>query len=254
MIAELYKNVDLVQINIKTGVSEYTFPKNVDWADKNIDRLVLVAPTATMVSPIDGVTAVMTKTQVETANLFFDLYTADEKDLAQSLHYSNLIYTNSHQVRIDSKLSLQTSRIFFTTAPVADACLLLYAFYDSKTVEDYDMPRRSRTIDVELAANEQKSFKDIIARTFYADGYKVRGLEIYGGEVKPTYLTLRDHELSYVINSLYSGLCRPQLQGATAEATQKQMFLLDEQNIDFENSFIRNAVNSANTQHITIYY
>lgn len=252
MKAELSKNIDLVQINVKAGVDEYTLPRNVDWAKQKIDRLVVVAPTASMLSPIDGTTAVMTAAQI--SDLYFDLYASSDKEIATGLHYSQLLHTNNHPVRVDSALSLQLSRLYFTTSPQTSGCLLLYVFWGGKTVEDYDMPRRSKTIEVELAANEEKKLREIIDRTIYADGNKVRGLEIYGGEVKPTYLTLRDKEHTYIINSLYSGLCRPQLQGASAAATQKNMFLLDEQNIDFENSFIRNAVNQANTQYITIYY
>ena len=252
MKAELYKNIDLVQINIKSGVSEYTLPKNVDWAKKKVDRLVLVAPTASIVSPIDGITPVLTASQI--SDLYFDLYSGADKEIAQSLHYSNLLHTNNQVVRIDSELSLQLSRLFFTTAPDSDGCLLLYVFWGSKIKEDYDMPRRSVTIDVELQANERLSLREIISRTIYADGHKVRGIEIYGGEVKPSYLTLRDHQSSYIISNLYSGLARPQLQGATADATQLHPLLLDELDIDFEYSYVRNAVNSANTQHITIYY
>lgn len=252
MRAELYKNIDLVQIDIHAGVSEYTFPKNVDWANEKIDHLILVAPTASMVSPMDGTTPVLTAAQI--SDLYFELYTGTNKELAQSLHYTNLLHTNNQPVRIDSTLSLQLSRLVFTTAPVTDGCLLLYAFYGGRIEENYDMPRNSVTIDVTLKANEQRNLREIIQRTIYADGKKVRGLEIWGGEVKPTYLTLRDYQLSYIISNMYSGLARPLMAGASADKTQTHMFLLDQQDIDFENSYIRNAVNSANTQKITIYF
>lgn len=38
---KLYKNIDIVQINLKAGVREYFLPKNVSWFDKVVERIVV---------------------------------------------------------------------------------------------------------------------------------------------------------------------------------------------------------------------
>lgn len=254
MQAKLLKNIDVVQINVQAGVDEYYLPKNVDWNGKRIDRLALVtAPEAdTMFSPIDGTTPVLTMAQVP--NLYFDLYTADDKDLAHELSAEQLMYNNNHPYYPDTVISLDLSRIYFTTAPEEDGCLLLYVFYDTVQALDYEPSSRNVTVTFPLAAGEAMTFTQIISRYIHADNHNVRGIIVWDAEENPAYIMLRDFQLEHVMQSVYTGLFRPQMMGADAEHIQIEPAYIDCMNVDFDYSTIRNATNANQVQKITFEY
>ena len=75
MKLQIYKNIDIVQINVKRGVIEYFLPQNVDWADKVVEKIVLYAsilPEAKTLSPIDGMNPILSG--LEAQNMFFDFF------------------------------------------------------------------------------------------------------------------------------------------------------------------------------------
>lgn len=247
---KLYKNIDLVQINIKAGQEEYLFPKNVAWANKVIDKIILCAPQTACLSPIDGTTHVLTRSEIK--DLYFSLYDGKENEIVHSLHFTNLLHTNNHPIEINNALSLNMSRLDFSKAPTTYGCILLYVFYSSKLSEDFVQPTQNITVTFPLAANEKKSWREIIDTYVHAQYLKVKGIQVWGAATNPAYLTLRDHSLDYIINSVHTELCRPQTVGATAENTQLHPFYLDSMDIDFDYSFITNASATGNTQTITI--
>lgn len=254
MQAKLLKNIDVVHINVQAGVDEYYLPKNVDWNGKRIDRLALVtAPAAdTMFSPIDGTTPVLTKEQVK--NMYIDLYTADDKDLTHELSAEQLLYNNNHPFCPETVISLDLSRIYFTTTPEEDGCLLLYVFYDMVEVPDYEPSSRSVTVAFPLAAGEAMRFTDIISRYIHADYHNVRGIMVWDAEDNPAYIMLRDFKLEHVMQSVYTGFFRPQMMGADAEHIQVAPAYIDCMDIDFDYSTIRNATNANQMQKITFEY
>ena len=250
----LYRNISLVQIPIKQGVVEYRWPKNVDWAGERIDKILLATPIAnTVLSPVDGQTHVLTEAQLRGA-LYFDLYNNRDQELALGLYYQQLLASNNYPVEINETLSLRQSRLFFTQAPTVDGCLLLYVFWGSKHDENHEPARNSVTVHFPLGANEKLSLREIINTYVSADFKKIRGIECWGSETNPAYLTLRDKQLTYIVKSVLTSLARPQMAGATASTSQVQPMLFDSLDIDFDYSFIRNATATANNQTITIYY
>lgn len=252
MLAELYRNIDLVQIPIQSGIDEYYFPKNVDWANKVIDKIVLCTPTNPCVSPIDGTTPVLTRSQI--ADMYIDLYAADDTEVVHNLHFEQLLYTNNHIITIGKQLNMNLSRIYLTTAPVSDSVLLAYVFYGTKTKENYEPSQKNLTITFPMAASERLTFQDIINTYVHADGKKVRGIQIWNAESNPAYITLRDYELTYIIKDVHTAIFRPQMAAATAEETQVNPIRLDSLDINFDYSFIQNATSSACTQTITLEY
>lgn len=252
MIASLYKNISVVQIPVTAGVSEYQFPKNVDWAGQHVDKIVLIAPATSLIGPIDGQTAVLKRSQIK--DLYLSLYAANETEIAESLYFENVLHTANYPVEVNSELSLNLSSIKFTTAPVSDGVLLFYVYWGTRKDDNFEVPRRSVTISFPLEANEKKTFRELINTYIHADYKNVRGIAVWDAEANPAYLTLRDHQLSYIIKSLYGGLARPQMLGTTAEESQVHPLYLDSVDIDFDYSFVRNATNVANNQKITIYY
>lgn len=252
MKTNLYKNISVVQIPVQQGITEYQFPKNVDWAGEKIDQILLAAPINACLSPIDGQTNVLTRSQIK--DLYFDLYTGEDTELSQSLYFENILHTANYPIEIHNVLSLSLSTIKFTSEPTQDGVLLLYVFWGGRVDECFEVPRRSVTIDFPLQADEKLSFRHIINTYMHADYQKVRGISVWDAENNPCYLTLRDYKQSYIIKSVYGGIARPQMEGATAEASQVHPLYLDSVDIDFDYSFIRNATSTANNQKITIYY
>ena len=249
----LNKNVALLQINVKSGVDEYYLAKNVDWQSRKIDKIVLFAPvTSGMVSPIDGVTPVFTQSDMD--SLYIDLYGIDEHTICNGMSVRAISHTNNHPYMIGQQLQFNLSRLYFTQTPGNAGCILLYVFYDTKEEYDYEQPQKSITIQFSLQADEEISFTRLINTYIHAPAQKVKGISFWDADSNPAYVTLRDHQNSYVIHNLATPLMRPQMVGATAEDTQIAPMLLDNIDIDFDNSFIRNATGSANVQTMTIKY
>ena len=252
-MVELYRDIDLVQINTPAGTDEWQIPQNVAWADKVIDKIVLCAPTSTAcVSPVDGTTHVWAASELP--DLYFDVYDSNENEVMHNLHYSNLLFSNNGGLRFGRQLSTQLTRIFATSAPVSDGCLLLYVFYHTHTTDYHEPSRRNKCVTFDLAANEQTTFGDICRRFLHADGERVRGLWFVDPVTQPVYVTLRDYNLTYQMRNVHSELMRGQMAGATADECQVQPFYLDCLDIDFEYSNITNATANAQTHNIIIEY
>lgn len=249
MKTTLYKNVDLVQISIQKGVDEYYFPQNVSWAKEKVDKIVICAPQAACVSPIDGVTPVMQRENLQ--DMYLSIFTTEDKEIMHDVYFSELLHTNNYPVQIDAELNLSVCRLYFRTAPQENACLLIYVFYGSESVEDYELATRSVTVRFPLAANAQITFQEIINTYIHALPSKVRAIYCWNAESSPAYLTLRDHELTYILRDVHSELCRRQMVGSSAEETQVHPFYVDNIDIDFDYSYVRNAMDSESIQTIT---
>lgn len=242
-----------MQINIKQGTDEYFLAKNVDWQDQTVDKILLFVPQSSgVLSPLDGVTPVLTRADIE--DLYFDLYDKEEHTICNGMHYTQLLYTNNHPHMLRSKLQFNLSRMYFAKTPQTDGCILMYIFYAGKEEYDCEMPNRSVTIKFPLQAGEEITFTRLINTYIHAPGYRVKGITFWNADANPAYITMRDHECSYVINNLATPLCKPQMAGATAEDTQVQPMLLDNIDIDFDYSYIRNATAGATVQTMEIKY
>lgn len=248
---QLYNNIDLVQINIKAGVEEYYLPKNVNWRERTIDKIVLCLAEdgITTLSPIDGQTVVLSAV----SNLYFDLYAADDTQIARNLYFEELLHTNNHIQPLGVQLSLNLSRLYFTVPPEADGCILLYVYYGTK-IKDYEPTTKNVTVDVPLAANGKMSLQDIVDNYIMLQPETIKGIYVWYADEKPVYITLRDKDLKRSLNYIYGELCRPPMQGATAAETQLSELRFDGLNIDMLNSYIQNGQNTAITSKITFNY
>lgn len=253
VMVELYRNIDLVQINTPAGSDEWQIPQNVAWADKVIDKIVLCAPTSTdCVSPIDGVTHVWAASEI--GDVYCDIYNADETLVMHNLHYSQLLFSNNYGLSFGHKLQTQLTRFFTTTPPGSDGCLLLYVFYSTHKTDYLEPSRRNKCITFELAADERISFGDICRRWLHAEGENVLGIWFTDPVSNPAYLTLRDHDLTYMMYNVHNELMRSQMAGISADNCQLQGFFLDSLDIDFEYSYIQNATGNNETHNIVIEY
>ena len=252
MKTNLYRNIELVRIPVKQGITEYYFPQNVSWADETVERIVPVIPSHACVDPMDGVTPVMDQSLYK--DLYFNIYSAEQKELFHAVSAEQLAHTNNNPVALNSKLDLSLCNLCFSDAPTADCTLLLYVYHGNKEVEIETMPEKSITVEFELQAGEEINFQDIIQTYIHALPAKVKGVMFWNAETSPAYFTLRDYKLTYMLQNLHSELARPQMNGGAAYNTQLAPMLFDNIDINFQYSHIRNCGSSAAVQKITILY
>lgn len=239
MKLQLNKNIDVVQINVKAGVSEYYFPTNVDWANKKIDRLIIYGanPSSGELSPIDGVLPILNLNQLD--NVYLDLYAADNTQIAYGMSATNILYTNNHPFEINSGISLQTSKIVFSQAPTNNGCILVYVFCDTKIVDSDDIPNRSVTVQFPIKQGEELPFNYVIDTYIHSQSKTVKGLYVWGDE--SVFITLRDYNYKTITKLLPGAFCRPQMAAAQAQSVQVAPLLFENADVNFDNSFIYNA-------------
>lgn len=252
MKASIYTNCSLVRVPIKAGVEEYYLPQNVEWAKQKINKLLIVAPSKACVDPIDGITPVMTESDLQ--DCYISLYDAGNKELMHDVSFEQILHTNNHPLMVNAPLNLSQCRLYFTSAPAADATLLLYVFYGTRTEDYYELPKNSTTVIFTLAANEEKSFRDIIDYYVHSLPGKVQGMICWNAYSDPAWITLRDHELTYQMANIHTELARPDMNAGIASDSQAALFLLNDLNVDFDYSRIREAAGQASTQKITFFY
>ena len=260
MKLQIYKNIDIVQINVKSGVSEYFLPQNVDWADKVVEKIVLytsVLPEDRQTSPIDGINEIYSHEDVP--NIYFDFYNQDELELAHNLSAQSIVWSNNHPVELNSKISLKLSRMFFSQPPVADGCVLLYVFWGNKTVETEDLPQNSVTISFEMEDGQDIPLSQVIDTYIHAQGKKLKGINFWGGTSmwnEGLFITLRDYNyVNPIVNMLPLAMCRPMMSVDTdtavlpywtaSQLVQVNSLYLDDADIDFDNSFIHKSSNAS---------
>lgn len=258
---KVYKNVDVVQVNIKQGVREFVFPKNVDWSDQVIDKILVYGCGHDLeeFSPIDGVTPILDREGF--ANVYFDLYADDGSEIAYALNAQNIMFTNNNPLEINSKISLQRSRIFFAEASPKDGCILLYVFYGSKDV-DSDIPQKNVTVTFNVPNGSEILLSDVIDSYIHGQGAKLKGIYFWGILSASTgyFITLRNRNYKTILNRLALGFCRPpmgsdymsQLELIKAEGVQINPMYLDNEDVDFSNSFIQNSHQGGRTFPITL--
>jgi hypothetical protein len=126
--------------------------------------------------------------------------------------------------------------------------------YDSKSVEEYDVPQNSVTIEFPMQANEQINFQHIINTYMHAIPKRLKGIIAWNGDTDPAYITLRDYAITYNMREMHTELMRPDTNNGSAISDQLVPFYVDDLDIDFDYSSIRNAQNTSCTQKITFLY
>lgn len=247
---ELINNIDIVQINVKQGIDEYYFPKNVNWRDRKIDKVLLALSDRELLSPIDGITPVFMRSQI--SNLYFDFFAADDHQIARNLYYEDILSDNNHPVMLGEVLSLNLSRLYFTKAPETNGCLLLYIFYGSKMVED-SLSTQSITVSVDLPANGKMSLQEIVDNYIHIQPKRVKGIIVWN-QSEPSYLTLRNQSNDRVFNNVLSLLFRPPVAENSDDYPQAFPARVDDIDIDMLNSYVQNATKWEARQMITFNY
>lgn len=245
------RNIDLVQINLQENQTEYYFPRNVEWRGKTISRILLYmaadAEENPMLSPVDGITPVVQESQI-TSDLYINLYDDTDKDIARNASFRTIYYKNNHVLEINRPISLSLSNIVFTTETIPTGCLLFFVEYGNTTTEE--TPSKAVTVTFPLSANQQLSFTDLVNEYIHQQLLPVKGITSWG--TSPAFMTLRDETDTVIFNNVVTDLMRPQNQ--TDASPQAYPFLLDNIDIDFDNSHIYNPYDVAINMTLTFYY
>jgi hypothetical protein len=251
MKTELYTNCSLVRVPIKAGVDEYYLPQNVDWANRKIDRMIICAPQTACTDPIDGVTPVLGATDIQ--DLYISLYDVNNHEIMHDVAWEQISHRNNNTLRVDAQLNLSQCRLYFTTAPAADATLLIYVYYGTRTEDYYDLPKKSVTARFDLDADQEMTFQEVINTYVHALPATLKGIICWDAYNTPLFITLRDYTYTYQMANVCSELMRPDLN-AGATGSQAALFFLNDLDIDFDYSHVRNAQNQAVSVMITFLY
>lgn len=252
MKTRLYTNCSLVRVPIVAGTDEYYLPTNVEWANRKIDRMLIVAPTTACVDPVDGVTPVVDAATLE--DLYITLYDSTNREMMHDVSYENILHTNNNALEIGAQLNLSLCRLQFTTPPAADGVLLIYVFYGTREEDYYDLPKKSITTTFELQPYQEISFRDMIQYAIHSLSSTVKGVICWNAISDPVWISLRDHELTYQMLNIHSELMRPDMNAGTAYDSQAALFLTNDLNIDFDYSRIMEAAGKTSKQVITFLY
>ena len=252
MKTSIYTNCSLVRVPIKAGETEYYLPQNVDWVDKKIDKLLIVAPQTACVDPMDGTTPVMTASDL--ADCYITLNDGDNREIMHDVLFEQILHNNNHVIPVDAVLNLSLCKINFTTAPVADATLLLYAFYGTREEEYYELPKKSVTAEFELQPDQEMTLQEVINTYVHALPNTIKGIICWNAVSDPVWLSLRDYALTYQMANVHSELCRPDMNNGAAYDSQAQLFFVNDLDIDFDYSHIREAAGQVSKQKITFLF
>ena len=241
MQPKLLRNIDIVQINITAGQEEYYFPKNVDWNDRVVDRIAIAAPSVNITSPIDGTTHVLKRSEIK--NLYFDLYSKDDKDLSRELSFEQLLHTNNYPYLVNDKINLDLSRLYFTEAPTTSGCILLYIYYNGVDRPEEEQSRKSLTIRFPMAANEKMTFTDLVNTYMYASPIE--------NEIYEKILDSDDENLGGLYNNM--ALALMDLKRYIVELIKQQILIRDCSDYEnLKNGFYRVAVKSHDENKILL--
>lgn len=254
MKTEIYTNCSLMRVAVKAGESKCYFPQNVAWAQEKIDKLLICAPKTACLDPIDGTTDVLTDSDLSSLSGYVSIYDTDSRELMHDVSVEQLLQRNNHPIAVNAVLNLSQCFISFATEPQQDYTLLVYVFYQTRTEDYFDMPKRSISVHFPLVANQEISFRDIINFTIHAMPEKVKGVIVWTGEDYPVYVTLRDHKLTYQMTDIHSELMRDDMNHGSAYDNQEAIFWLNDLDIDFDNSRIREAAGQSSMQELTFFY
>lgn len=252
MRTEIYTNCSLVRVPIKAGVDEYYLPQNVEWAGKKIDKMIVCAPDNRCFDPMDGQTVIMSQDDIR--DCYINLYDRNNRELMHDVSWRQISHTNNNPLTVDAVLNLSLCRIYFTTAPEENYTLLLYVFYDTRTEDYFDVPQKSITVTFPLLTNQKITLRDIINDYVHALPGRIQGVMFWSAYNFAAFMTLRDKDLTYQMSDIYCELARPDMAEDRAINIQTNPFWLNDLDIDFDYSYIREAGGTDGVQKITFFY
>lgn len=254
-------NIDLVQINLDNADGKFYLPENVDFRDKIIEEIFIVADynrkgliDGTFVgsgvvgrSPFDGRELA---TAEQFSNFYLELINDERKVFFDQVSALSCNAYQNAPFPINSKISLKLSNLRYTgNDDLTGKCVLLYVCYDSEFEEEAaELPQNSVSKIITIPAGTNS-----ILLSGYIDDYIRR----IGGRVKaietdttaPYYLDLATR------NKRVFRMVASQLFDSYKRASHSQPLLLGDFDVDFRNSRIYPAqTENATNILLTFYY
>jgi len=252
-----YQNIALCQINVVAGQSEYYIPRNSNWADKKIEKIVLFTDYQSGIkSPVDG-SDVLTLSQIGDG-LYFDLYDDKGVNIMHNVSEVAFIAENNFPLEVNSKLSYELSRLFFINAPTDSGALMLYIFYNSNE-EHGDEIHENITVTFDVEPMSRITLQEVIERYMYARNRGVRAITVWSGSYpdryRQGYLTLRDVNNKLCHEHIPTYFFRPSYEASwDPNIFPVEKIHLDGVELDFNNSEVFNGLSTKQTFIVTFYY
>lgn len=268
------KNIDVVQFDLKQGQTEYYFPKNVSWANKKVDKIIVydcygTRFSLTETSPINGATLTKLYLLDYGGNtIYMDLYDTDNNTIVQKVALGQISSLNNNPLYVNNTVSLELSKLYFSTPVTEDASLLVYVFFDGEEQEELPPINKSITIGFSVPAGGKVSFQDLVDNYITLQPNKVKGLiamymsvKLQGGGRSAGFITLRDKAGKRVFNHVPTMFMRNNVNMGEqfgelvyGFTTQTNTFRFAPMDVDMLNSFITNRQSEDEQYTITFLY
>lgn len=263
------RNIDVVQFDLIVGQTDYYFPKNVSWANRRIDKIIVynnnigVAET----SPING--NMLYSGWLKLYPLYIDLYDKENKQITNKVSIWQTSNWNNNPLYVNNYISLELSKLWIPSV-TQNTSILVYIFFDGRESEELAEINKSITLTCTLPSDGKISFQDLVDNYITLQAGKVKGL--IAGYIKDDgsplakdlpcgFITLRDKTNKRVFNHIPTFFCRTNINmllfealGGSAEVSQRDIFRFDSMDIDMLNSFITNRTLCEITYKITFLY
>ena len=116
------------------------------------------------------------------------------------------------------------------------------------------MPKKSVTAEFTLQPDEEMTLQEVINTYVHALPNTIKGIICWDAVANPVWLSLRDYALTYQMANIHSELCRPDMNNGAAYDSQASIFYLNDLDIDFDYSHIREAAGQVSKQRITFLF
>lgn len=291
---KICQNIDLVQIDIPSNYSEaqsygmrFQLPKNVDWANRVVDKIVVAAPNTYrwdgtgvrprfvyeyIKSPNNGVSVLGSydyqqlvkigvdaqETILSTQGVYFDLYKKGGDVIAKNLSLLSLLSRNNNVLEINSQLDLEQSSIYIPGKFLNAGCMLLYVFYGGHEDSSFEYPTENISVKLSLAGGQKMSFSDIINNYVHIQPNKIRGIHVWAvntfgstsirpGSDAGVFFTLRDFNRTYSINNVLDTIFTAYGYQPDEISAPKRSHLYFDADVDFDNSYLQNGYQDLST-------
>lgn len=247
------RNIDVVQFDLVKGKTDYYFPKNVSWANRKVNKMIVDIGVG-LTSPINGDNLVNS-----IPNMYLDLYDKDNKQIVNKASIEQILYLNDNPLYVNNYISLELSKLWIPSVTESGS-ILVYVFFDGEEKDCEELPAINKSITVQctLPSKGKISFQDLVDNYITLQPNKVKGIissfesdnvdaNAYGG-----FITLRDKTNKRVFNHISTELCRDNVYNLYY--TQRNTFRFVPMDIDMLNSYITNRTAETITYNITFLY
>lgn len=240
---KVYNNIELLQVNLSSGNDRFYFPDNSKLNGKVINSLSFYGALLSERSPFDGRQVLGYQ---ELQYCYISVVKDNKEVLHENVPLSQSVLNKLVRVDINSVIDFNLCSVSYVgNGNLDNLCLLVYATYDTKEVEDYMQPVEN-IVTINVNTNERAIRLDsLIDDYIIAQKRTIKRVECFMSSnelVSPSfYLDMRD----YGGRSFKYVPWIRMMNGTPNDSDLGQIpvdpLLLDDFNVDFRNSWIINS-------------